>query len=222
VRGDIGKEPVALADGYRGPAESWTDPLCECRRGMIAPLLGVGDGALGFSKSVQVVLPATGEQGCWLQAQTNVSAALPHSAVRSRRWATPTTPRTSTRPSSRSSPSRSTMVPNALKRFAENVADADVLLKFYQYPAEHWVHLRTTNPTESTVVTVRFRTKVPRDPDPARTELSWPTGSPTPHKAAGEHQRAPPVRRRPRRRRLPRRQTARTAGRHHCRRTTTR
>jgi putative transposase len=81
VRADGRKELVALADGYRESAESWADLLRSCRRrGMAAPVLAVGDGALGFWKAVREVFPATREQRCWFHVQANVLACLPKSA----------------------------------------------------------------------------------------------------------------------------------------------
>ena len=115
VRSDGRKELVALADGYRESAESWVDLLRSCRRrGMTAPVLAVGDGALGFWKAVREVFPETREQRCWFHVQANVLAALPKSAHPGALAALRmlTTPRTSTRPGSRSKRSRSTTVPS--------------------------------------------------------------------------------------------------------------
>lgn len=81
VRADGRKELVALTDGYRESTESWADLLRDCkRRGMTAPVLAVGDGALGFWKAVRDVFPATREQRCWCHKQANILAALPKSA----------------------------------------------------------------------------------------------------------------------------------------------
>ena len=81
VRADGRKELVALTDGYRESTESWADLLRDCkRRGMTAPVLAVGDGALGFWKAVREVFPDTREQRCWFHVQANVLAALPKSA----------------------------------------------------------------------------------------------------------------------------------------------
>ena len=81
VRADGTKELVALVDGFRESSESWADLLRDCkRRGMSAPVLAVGDGALGFWKAVRDVFPATAEQRCWFHKIANVLAALPKSA----------------------------------------------------------------------------------------------------------------------------------------------
>jgi putative transposase len=81
VRADGRKELVALTDGYRESSDSWADLLRDCkRRGMTAPVLAIGDGALGFWKAVREVFPTTKEQRCWFHKQANVLAALPKSA----------------------------------------------------------------------------------------------------------------------------------------------
>jgi transposase-like protein len=82
VRADGRKELVALADGFRESTESWADLLRSCkRRGMSAPLLAVGDGALGFWAALREVFPDTREQRCWFHVQANVLGALPRSAL---------------------------------------------------------------------------------------------------------------------------------------------
>jgi putative transposase len=81
VRADGTKELVALSDGFRESSESWADLLRDCkRRGMTAPVLAVGDGALGFWKAIRDVFPDTKEQRCWWHKIGNVLAALPKSA----------------------------------------------------------------------------------------------------------------------------------------------
>ncbi len=81
VRADGRKELVALTDGYRESTESWADLLRGCkRRGMTAPVLAVGDGALGFWGALREVFPQTKEQRCWFHKSANVLAALPKSA----------------------------------------------------------------------------------------------------------------------------------------------
>ena len=81
VRGDGRKELIALTDGYREATESWADLLRDCaRRGMRAPVLAIGDGALGFWGALREVFPETREQRCWFHKISNVLAALPKSA----------------------------------------------------------------------------------------------------------------------------------------------
>ena len=167
VRSDGRKELVALTDGYRESTESWADLLRGCRRrGMTAPVLAVGDGALGFWKAVREVFPATREQRCWFHKQANVLAALPKSAHpgRSRVCGKSTTPRTSTRPKSRSRRSRSTTAPNTPRPSPRSSTTPTCSWSSTSIRAEHWIHLRTTNPIESTFATVRLRTKVTKGP----------------------------------------------------------
>lgn len=167
VRADGRKELVAITDGYLESTESWADLLRDCRRrGMTAPVVAVGDGALGFWKALREVFPATREQRCWSHRSANVPAALPKTA----------------HPGATAALKDIYMAEDidkaqlAVKAFdfdygakypkaaAKIVDDLDVLLEFFDYPAEHWIHLRTTNPIESTFATVRLRTKVTKAP----------------------------------------------------------
>lgn len=167
VRADGRKELVALADGFRESTESWADLLRDCRRrGMRAPVLAVGDGALGFWKAVREVFPDTREQRCWWHKQGNVLAALPKSAH-------PGAVAALKEIYNAEDIDKAQLAIKAFeidygakypKAVAKITDDADVLLEFYRYPAEHWVHLRTTNPIESTFATVRLRTKVTKGP----------------------------------------------------------
>jgi transposase-like protein len=167
VRTDGRKELVAISDGYRESTESWADLLRDCRRrGMTAPVLAVGDGALGFWKAVREVFPNTREQRCWWHKQANVLAALSKSAH-------PGALAAMREIYNAEDIDKAQLAIKAFeidygakypKAVAKIVDDADVLLEFYKYPAEHWVHLRTTNPIESTFATVRLRTKVTKGP----------------------------------------------------------
>ncbi len=162
VRPDGTKELVALADGYRESAESWAGVLRDLKaRGLAAPVLATGDGALGFWAALRDVLPETAEQRCWVHKTANVIDALPkrkHEEARAALAAIFTAP---TR----------TVALDAVARFADAFAEwpratsrvteeLDVLLTFLDYPAEHHIHLRTSNPIESTFSTVRLRTRV--------------------------------------------------------------
>jgi putative transposase len=167
VRADGRKELVALSDGYRESAESWADLLRDCRRrGMTAPVLAVGDGALGFWKAVREVFPATREQRCWFHKQANVLAALPKSAHSGALAAMKEIYNAEDIDKAQVAIKAFEIDYGAKypKALAKIVDDADVLLEFYKYPAEHWIHLRTTNPIESTFATVRLRTKVTKGP----------------------------------------------------------
>jgi putative transposase len=163
VRVDGTKELVALADGYRESTDSWADLLRDLRsRGMRAPVLAVGDGALGFWAALRDAWPETKTQRCWVHKVANVLAALPKSAHRTaRRMLTEI----------RDAEDRDHAV-RAVQAFAHEfggkwpkavakiVDDLEALLAFYDFPAEHWIHLKTTNPIESTFSTVRLRTRV--------------------------------------------------------------
>jgi len=167
VRADGRKELVALADGHRESAESWADLLRDCkRRGMRAPMLAVGDGALGFWSAVREVLPETREQRCWFHKIANVLAALPKSAQPGAKKALAEIWNAEDKDHARAAVKAFAAAYGAKfpKAAAKVTDDLDELLAFYEYPAEHWVHLRTTNPIESTFSTVRHRTKITRGP----------------------------------------------------------
>jgi putative transposase len=167
VRADGRKELVALADGFRESSESWADLLRDCkRRGMRAPVLAVGDGALGFWKALRDVFPTTREQRCWFHAQGNVLAALPKSAHPGAKKALAEIFQAEDKQHARKAAaafadSYGAKWPKAVAKITEHL---DVLLAFYDFPAEHWIHLRTTNPIESTFATVRLRQRVTKGP----------------------------------------------------------
>jgi transposase-like protein len=167
VRADGTKELITLADGYRESAGSWADLLRDAaRRGMRAPVLAVGDGALGFWAALGEVFPQTRAQRCWFHKTGNVLAALPKSAHPGAKKALAEIWGAEDKDHAR----------RAAKAFAELYGvkwpkaaakisdDLEELLAFYDFPAEHWIHLRTTNPIESTFATVRHRTKVTKGP----------------------------------------------------------
>ncbi|WP_406036440.1 IS256 family transposase [Micromonospora sp. NBC_00898] len=167
VRVDGRKELVALAEGYRESAGSWADLLRDCkRRGMRAPILAVGDGALGFWNALREVFPETREQRCWFHKIGNVLAALPKSAHPGAKKALAEIWNAEDRDHARRAVAAFKLAYGAKfgKAVAKVVDDLDELLAFYDFPAEHWVHLRTTNPIESTFATVRHRTKVTKGP----------------------------------------------------------
>ena len=129
------------------------------RRGLaVAPELAIADGALGFWKAIEEVWPRTRSQRCWVHQTANVLNKLPKSqhskAKRALQeisgWPRPGTTQTApSTPSSRPTPSSTTKAATCL------VKDRETMLAFYDFPAEHWKHLRTTNPIESTFATVR-------------------------------------------------------------------
>jgi transposase-like protein len=167
VRVDGSKELVALSEGYRESAGSWADLLRDCkRRGMRAPVLAVGDGALGFWSALREVFPTTREQRCWFHKIGNVLTALPKSAHPGAKKALAEICNAEDREHARRAVAAFKLAYNAKfgKAVAKITDDLDELLAFYDFPAEHWVHLRTTNPIESTFATVRHRTKVTKGP----------------------------------------------------------
>src|SRR3954451_5422848 len=167
VRADGRKELVALSGGYRESVESWADLLRDCaRRGMRAPVLAVGDGALGFWGALREVFPATREQRCWFHKSANVLGALPKSAHPGAKKALAETWNAEDRRHALDAVSSFKAAYGAKfgKAVAKVTDDLEVLLAFYDFPAEHWQHLRTTNPIESTFATVRHRTKLTRGP----------------------------------------------------------
>ncbi|MCP5029978.1 MAG: IS256 family transposase [Actinomycetia bacterium] len=164
VRPDGSKELIALADGYREDTESWLDLLRGLKaRGLAGPSLATGDGALGFWGALREVFPAATEQRCWVHVTANVLAALPKRLQADAKTAIAKIYSAQTR----------TDAITAVRVFADEFAEfpkatrkitgkLDTLLAFYDFPAEHWIHLRTTNPIESTFSTVRLRTRVTR------------------------------------------------------------
>jgi putative transposase len=163
VREDGEKELLAVEDGYRESEDSWSVVFRDLRnRGMNEPKLMTGDGSLGAWAALRSVFPATREQRCWVHKTANVLDALPKRLQ----------PRAKTLLHEMAeAPSRAD-ARNALERFrgefdakypkavAKLDKDWDVLTAFFDFPAEHWRHLRTTNPIESSFATVKLRTKV--------------------------------------------------------------
>jgi transposase-like protein len=167
VRADGRKELVALTDGYRESTESWADLLRDCaRRGMRAPVLAMGDGALGFWGALREVFPQAREQRCWLHKIANVLGALPKSAHPGAKKALAEIWNAEDKRHALDAVrafegAYGAKFPKATAKITD---DLEQLLAFYDYPAEHWIHLRTTNPIESTFTTVRHRTKITRGP----------------------------------------------------------
>ena len=167
VRADGTKELVALDDGHRESTQSWADLLRSCkRRGMRAPVLAIGDGALGFWAALREVFPDTREQRCWFHKIANVLNCLPKSAQSGAKAALAEIWNAEDREHAQVAASAfaaqyGTKWPKAAAKITD---DLDVLLEFFNYPADHWIHLRTTNPIESTFATVRLRQRVTKGP----------------------------------------------------------
>jgi len=155
------KELIAVLDGYRESEQSWYELLIGLKqRGLkFAPKLATGDGALGFWAALRKVFPETREQRCWVHKTANVLNNMPKSVQPKAKadlheiWMAETREQAY----------------QAFDAFLEKYGpkypaaceclrkDREVLLAFYDFPAEHWIHLRTTNPIESTFATIRLR-----------------------------------------------------------------
>jgi transposase-like protein len=167
VRADGTKELVAVADGERESTDSWAELLRDLRRrGMRAPVLAIGDGALGLWAALRDVFPATRHQRDWVHKAANVLGCLPAAVQAGARKALAEI---------RDAPDRA-HAEQAIQAFARDYGikwpkavakitdDAEELLTFYDFPAEHWLHLKTSNPIESTFSAVRLRTRVTKGP----------------------------------------------------------
>jgi len=155
------KELIAVTDGYRESEQSWRQLLLDCKqRGLVVDAkLATGDGALGFWKAMRQVYPTTRTQRCWVHKTGNVLDKMPKRIQSKAKemlheiWMAP------------SRGDAETAFDAFIEMFKPKypkateclTKDRDVLLTFYDFPAEHWVHLRTTNPIESTFATVRLR-----------------------------------------------------------------
>ena len=156
------KELVGFHVGVRESAQSWRELLVDLKaRGLaLAPEIAVGDGALGFWKALEEIFPPTRHQRCWVHKAANVLNKVPKSVQRAMK---------ADLVEVRDAPDRAS-AEGAIAVFAEKygakyakavaclVRDQDALLAFFDFPAEHWDHLRTTNPIESVFATVRHRT----------------------------------------------------------------
>ena len=167
ARLDGTKELVALADGYRESEESWAELLRDLKkRGMKPPQLAVGDGALGFWGALRDVFPKSRIQRDWVHKTMNVLDSMPKSVHSRAKAAIHEITEAENKKEAR----------KAIKEFAAEfgvkwpkavekiTSEKEVLLTFYDYPAQHWVHLRTTNPIESTFAPVRARTDITKGP----------------------------------------------------------
>jgi putative transposase len=157
------KELIAVADGFRESEQSWLALLLDVKaRGLVAaPKLAVGDGALGFWKALRQVFPSTREQRCWVHKTANVLDKLPKRLQAEAKEKLHQIWMADTREHAKQAfdlfvTTYQAKYPKAVECL---VKDREVLLAFYDFPAEHWIHLRTTNPIESTFATVRLRTK---------------------------------------------------------------
>lgn len=156
------KELIAIAEGYRESAQSWRELLLDVKnRGLSqAARLAIGDGALGFWAALREIYPATREQRCWVHKTANVLNKMPKSIQAKAKAMLHDIWMAETR--SQAQKAFGLFISTFQAKYPQAVEcllkDRDVLLTFYDFPAEHWVHLRTTNPIESTFATVRLRT----------------------------------------------------------------
>jgi putative transposase len=167
VRLDGTKELVALQDGYRESTESWGALLRDLRRrGMRAPMLAVGDGALGFWGAMREVFPETTHQRDWCHKVANVLDALPRSVqgLAKKMLAEIRDAEDKEHALLAAKAFEDEFAAKWPKAAAKVTDDLPALLAFYDFPAEHWIHLKTSNPIESTFSTVRLRTKVTKGP----------------------------------------------------------
>ena len=155
------KELIAVVDGYRESEQSWSELLLDLKQRGLGqpPRLAVGDGALGFWSALRKIFPETKEQRCWVHKTANVLNRLPKSVQPKAKGDLHEIWQAETR----------AVASQAFDHFLEKYAakyqaaceclkkDREVLLTFYDFPAEHWGHLRTTNPIESTFATIRLR-----------------------------------------------------------------
>ena len=156
------KEVIALEDGYRESKESWASVLRDLRRrGMAAPILAVGDGNLGLWAAIRDVYPEAREQRCWKHKMANILDKLPKRLQARAKELLHEILYAPDRQSALEgiavfSEEYAARYPKAVETLTK---DQDRLLTFFNFPAEHWPHLRTTNPIESTFATVKARTR---------------------------------------------------------------
>jgi putative transposase len=155
------KELIAVVDGFRESEQSWRALLLDVKsRGLVVdPKLATGDGALGFWKAIAQVYPKTREQRCWVHKTANVLDKLPKRLQPEAKEKLHQIWMAATKADADQAfdlflATYQAKYPKATECLAK---DRDVLLTFYDFPAEHWIHLRTTNPIESTFATVRLR-----------------------------------------------------------------
>jgi putative transposase len=156
------KELIAIHDGYRESEQSWYELLQDLKeRGLVmAPKLAIGDGALGFWNAVVKVFPETRAQRCWVHKTGNVLNKMPKSQQGAAKAALQEIWMASSLKEAKAAMKSFARIYGAKypKAVACLMKDEDELLAFYDFPAEHWKHIRTSNPIESTFATVRLRT----------------------------------------------------------------
>ena len=168
VRTDGTKELLAIEDGYRESTESWATVLRDLKaRGMNAPMVAVGDRALGFWAACHSVWPETREANCWVHRIANVLDKLPQRLQPKAKRALHDMMYADSRAACESEMAKfveefRAKYPKAVESLT---TDADRLVVHFDFPAEHWKHLRTTNPIESSFATVKLRTRATKGAD---------------------------------------------------------
>ena len=170
------KELIALQDGYRESEQCWSELLLDAKqRGMTSePKLAMGDGALGFWAALRKIFPETAEQRCWFHKSGNVLSKLPKCVQPRAKSDLHEIWQAETREAA------NTAFDNFIEKYDAKYSaaceclrkDRDVLLTFYDFPAQHWAHLRTTNPIESTFATIRLRRRRTKASGSRRTSLA--------------------------------------------------
>ena len=157
------KELLGFTSGYRESAQSWAELLIDLKARGLAhpPLLATGDGALGFWSALGKVFPTTRQQRCWVHKTANILNDMPKAMQTKVKVDLHNIWMAESRLEAEKALSLflrkyQAKYPKAADRLTR---DKDELLAFYDFPAEHWTHIRTTNPIESTFATVRHRTK---------------------------------------------------------------
>jgi len=162
ARADGTKELLAIEDGYRESTESWSSVLRDLKaRGMNAPMVAVGDRALGFWAACRAVWPETRDANCWVHRIANVLDKLPQRLQPKAKRALHEMMYADTRAACEAEMAKFAEEFNAKypKAVESLTTDAERLVVHFDFPAEHWKHLRTTNPIESSFATVKLRTK---------------------------------------------------------------
>lgn len=163
ARPDGTKEVIAVEDGFRESTESWASVLRKLkRRGLRPPVLAIGDGALGFWAAVREVWPETREQRCWVHRLANVLDKLPRSIQPKAKQLLHDMMNAATEETCEEL--KNQLVDEYDAKYPKAVAslqrDWEKLITHFDFPAEHWRHIRTTNPIESSFATVRLRQRV--------------------------------------------------------------
>jgi putative transposase len=188
VREDGVKELLAVEDGYRESTESWAGVMRDLKdRGLNEPRLVIGDGALGTWAALRDVFPTARKQTCWVHKIARVLDALPKRLQPRAKSLLHEVMEAPSRADARAALERfrgefDAKYPKAVAKLDRDWA---AVTAFYDFPAEHWRHLRTSNAIESSFATVKLRTRVTKGAGSKRPRSRWPTSCSTPPRNAG-------------------------------------